>query len=192
MLVCTKTTKFNITKIALGIRTHLLDDDRFLGFVLSLRLRLFEGLLALLVCISGKAFAARLSTGPFSLEKKQVYSLPFNTLWLTFLNKIILLSILMKREHLISKIFSFINSVVPNAPFLYPLKTSENLTVFWYFQRIEIGWIWNKWVNLQKFLALCTQFSLGSFFFSIGDKCYIFRFIHESMIERELQLGFRF
>ena len=130
--------------------------------------------------------------GPFLWKKKQVYSLPFNTLWLTFLNKIILLSILMKREHLISKIFSFINSVVPNAPFLYPLKTSENLTVFWYFQRIEIGWIWNKWVNLQKFLALCTQFSLRSFFFSIGDKCYIFRFIHESMIERGLQLRFRF
>ena len=27
-----------------------------------------------------------------------------------------------------------INSFVHNAPFLYPLKTSENLNVFWYFK----------------------------------------------------------
>ena len=33
---------------------------------------------------------------------------------------------------------------VPNAPFLYPLKTSENLTVF---QGLEKGCIGNEWVK---------------------------------------------
>ena len=32
-----------------------------------------------------------------------------------------------------------INPFVLNAPFLYPLKTSENLTVFWYFQVVKKG-----------------------------------------------------
>ena len=33
------------------------------------------------------------------------------------------------------------------APFLYPLETSENLTVFWCFQGVEKRWIRNKWVK---------------------------------------------
>ena len=32
------------------------------------------------------------------------------------------------------------NPFVPNAPFLYRLKTSENLRVFWYFQGVEKGY----------------------------------------------------
>ena len=43
-----------------------------------------------------------------------------------------------------------IKPFVPNASFLYPLKTSENLTVFWCFQGIEKGWIRNEWVNTIK------------------------------------------
>ena len=39
---------------------------------------------------------------------------------------------------------------VPNATFLYPLKTSENRKVFWYFQGVEKECIGNEWVNLQK------------------------------------------
>ena len=39
---------------------------------------------------------------------------------------------------------------VPNAPFLYPLKASENHTVFWCFQGIEKGGIGNEWVNCQN------------------------------------------
>ena len=38
-------------------------------------------------------------------------------------------------------------SFVPNAPFLYPLKTSENRKAFWYFQEVEKGCIENEWVN---------------------------------------------
>ena len=44
------------------------------------------------------------------------------------------------------------NPFVPNAYFLYSLKTSENLTVFWGFQGVEKGCIGNELVN--KFLAV--------------------------------------
>ena len=44
----------------------------------------------------------------------------------------------------------FINPFVPNAPFTYPLKTSENLQVFWYFQGVEKGRIRNKWFNITS------------------------------------------
>ena len=37
---------------------------------------------------------------------------------------------------------------VPNAPFLYLLKTSEKLTVFWCFQGVEKGCIGNEWVKV--------------------------------------------
>ena len=39
------------------------------------------------------------------------------------------------------------NPFVPNASFVYPLKTSENLKVFWRFQGVEKGCIGSKWVN---------------------------------------------
>ena len=47
---------------------------------------------------------------------------------------------------------------VPNAPFLYPLKTSENLTVFWCFQGIEKGYVGNEWVNnvFSRMIILMT------------------------------------
>ena len=39
------------------------------------------------------------------------------------------------------------NPFVPDAPFFYPLKTSENRKVFWCFQGVEKGCIGNEWVN---------------------------------------------
>ena len=38
-----------------------------------------------------------------------------------------------------------------NAPFLYPLKTSENHKVFWYFQWVEKESIGNEWVKRQNY-----------------------------------------
>ena len=35
----------------------------------------------------------------------------------------------------------------PNAPFLYPLKTSENHKVFSYFHGVEKGCFGNEWIN---------------------------------------------
>ena len=42
---------------------------------------------------------------------------------------------------------ALLNLFVPNAPFLYPLKISENLTVSRRFQRVEKGCIGNEWVK---------------------------------------------
>ena len=47
-----------------------------------------------------------------------------------------------------------INPFVPNAPFLYTLKTSENLKVFLYFQGVEKECIGNEWVNTIEKLNL--------------------------------------
>ena len=44
-----------------------------------------------------------------------------------------------------------INPFVSNAPFLYPLKTSRNVTVFWCCQGVEKGCIGNEWVKDEKF-----------------------------------------
>ena len=49
--------------------------------------------------------------------------------------------------------FIFFNQLVPNAPFLYLLKTSENCKILWYFQGVEKGWIWRKWVKCAKNFA---------------------------------------
>ena len=39
------------------------------------------------------------------------------------------------------------NPFVPNAPFLYTLETSENLTVFWCFQGVDKGCFGSEWIN---------------------------------------------
>ena len=74
----------------------------------------------------------------------------------------------------------FINSLfspfVPNAPFLYPLKTSENLAVFWCFQGVEKGCIVNEWVK-RKLMYKSKQVSIKiskiskfSFTFKLNEK----------------------
>ena len=40
--------------------------------------------------------------------------------------------------------------IFPSAPFLYPLKISENLMVSWCFHGLEKGCIGNEWVNFTK------------------------------------------
>ena len=50
-------------------------------------------------------------------------------------------------KHKKETIMAIINPFVPNAHFLYPLKTSENRKVFSCFQGEENGCIGNKWVN---------------------------------------------
>ena len=50
--------------------------------------------------------------------------------------------------------FRLINPFIKNGPFLYPLKTSENLTVFWCFLGVEKGCIGKTWVNSAGFFLL--------------------------------------
>ena len=66
-----------------------------------------------------------------------------------------------------------INPFVPNAPFLYSLKISENCKVFWCFQGVEKGCIGNKWVisaiynSLELVLMILSYIGIFSFW-----KCY--------------------
>ena len=54
----------------------------------------------------------------------------------------------------VTNCFSF-NPFIPNALFHYPLKTSENLTLFWCFQGVEKGCIVNQVQDLNAlFLGL--------------------------------------
>ena len=56
------------------------------------------------------------------------------------------------------------NPFFPNAPFLYLLKASKNLTVLRYFQRVEEGCIGNEWVNsMSWFITLVKWESTISF-----------------------------
>ena len=47
-----------------------------------------------------------------------------------------------------------LNTFVPNAPFLYPLKTIESLMVFWCFQGMAKGCIGNELVRRDEFITL--------------------------------------
>ena len=54
------------------------------------------------------------------------------------------------------QVFLFFNTFIPNAPFPYPLKTSENRKIFLCFQGVEEGCIGNEWVNNFISLSLRT------------------------------------
>ena len=45
-----------------------------------------------------------------------------------------------------------LNPFVSNAPFLYPLKASENRKVFWCFQGVEKGYIGKNGLNLKNLM----------------------------------------
>ena len=71
--------------------------------------------------------------------------------WTAYINR--------NKRILLALMVVFPNPFVPNAPFLYPLKTSGNRKVFWCFQGIEKGCIRKKWV---KFHLLHYSFSKSS------------------------------
>ena len=52
------------------------------------------------------------------------------------------------KEQLNPFVHSRLNPFVPNAPFIYPLKT-ESRKVFWCFLGLEKGCIGNEWVNRE-------------------------------------------
>ena len=77
----------------------------------------------------------------------------------------------------------YINPFVPNAPFHYPLKRSENRKVFWCFQAVEKGCIRKEWVK-QFF----TVFEDYFYFILLGWKLIFFRdsylvFVESSCLE---------
>ena len=62
-----------------------------------------------------------------------------------------------------NKYYNWVNPFVPNPPFLYPLKTSENRKVFWCFQGVEKGCIGNEWVK-QAIVSKAHEHILFPFF----------------------------
>ena len=50
-----------------------------------------------------------------------------------------------------------LNSCVPNTPFLYPLKTSESLMIFWCFQEVKKGVLGTNGFGLRKQCHLPMQ-----------------------------------
>ena len=54
---------------------------------------------------------------------------------------------------------SVVNPFAPNAPFLYPLKTSENHKGF---QGLEKGYIGNEWVNCKYYWQWSASYSVCS------------------------------
>ena len=65
-----------------------------------------------------------------------------------------------KEIYKILRFTNYANPFFPNALFLYPLKTSAKLTVFWCFQRVEEGCIWNKWVKSSPQIGMKTNVCL--------------------------------
>ena len=66
------------------------------------------------------------------------------------------------------------NPFVPNAPFIYPLKASENLTVFCCFQEVEKESIGNEWVSTENEFKMWDEmgirYNLKINLISNGDK----------------------
>ena len=67
----------------------------------------------------------------------------FKQWWLLFKKNLKIANML---NFLLSGFLKF-NSFFPNAAFLYLLKTSENIKIFWCLQGLEKGCIGKKWVN---------------------------------------------
>ena len=89
-----------------------------------------------------------IKTYPSSYFPAKIY--PINTSLLGSSAPCIVINFLVLINHFYFHSLLFFNSFVPNASFLNPLKTSENLTVFWCFQAVEKGCIGNKWVNINN------------------------------------------
>ena len=59
--------------------------------------------------------------------------------------------------------FTDFNPYVPNAPILYPLETSENLTVFWCLERVEKRCTGNEWVKTVIQIFVSKEYTSGFF-----------------------------
>ena len=67
-----------------------------------------------------------------------------------FSRRLTLTKLKFARWNFLEILFWYLNQFVPNAPFLYPLKTSKNRKAFKYFQGEEKGCIGNEWVKRMQ------------------------------------------
>ena len=99
---------------------------------------------ALVCCCSHNSFACVMM--PFAMQYVALKFLLYKAAWVFLVSEKNFQ--MCKTSWLTDK--DCFNPFVRNAPFLYPLKRSENFTVFRCFQGVEKGCIRNKWVNLDS------------------------------------------
>ena len=87
----------------------------------------------------------------------------------------LILSVILFMRYISADKSSFVcidmNPLVPNVPFLWLQKTSENREVFWFFQVVEKGCIGNKWV--QVIVLFPRKFLRKSFWLTINKSWLI-------------------
>ena len=89
----------------------------------------------------------------------------------------------------------WVNPLVPNAPFLYPLKTSENLSVFWCFQGVKKGCIGKEWVKETQARRNEWHQSLCMYTFRLGETkviAWIFESLETSCTGKHNQITLNF
>ena len=86
-----------------------------------------------------------------------------------------------------------VNPFVPNAPFLYPLNTSENRKVFSCFQGVEKGYIGNEWVQWIKWehcdFNSCLKKGRNLFYLTCRDLYPYFYIKRESFLIYEFKIA---
>ena len=86
------------------------------------------------------------------------------------------------------------NLFVPNAPFLYPLKTSENREIFLCFQGVQKGCIGSEWIKhcLSKVVFLANSYPQKKkdkefpIFLGLGAKLILWWYFQQYLTKNEL------
>ena len=81
-------------------------------------------------------------------------------------------------------LYANINPFVPNTPFLYPLKTSENLTVFWCIHGVEKGCIGYKWIKKKERITPFPDVVLVSLLSTLNRLHSLLRCFHYCKFEQ--------
>ena len=89
-------------------------------------------------------------------------------------------------------LLNLLNPFVPNAAFLYPLKTLQNRKVFWCFQGVEKGCFGNEWVKEHDYdtflfspvkVAETFNFFFRNIAFNIAKTCYFYATTPDEIIK---------
>ena len=95
----------------------------------------------------------------FKVNNKNTRTISPTSHW-TYISYIFLLFLLLTWSKQMFAVFKpkVLNPFVPNAPFLYSLKTSEKRKVFWCFEKVEKGCIGSKWVKVIFWVVVTIIF----------------------------------
>ena len=95
----------------------------------------------------------------FKVNNRNTRTISPTSHW-TYISYIFLLFLLLTWSKQMFAVFKrkVLNPFVPNAPFLYSLKTSEKRKVFWCFEKVEKGCIGSKWVKVIFWVVVTIIF----------------------------------